>query len=120
VGRVVNARASDTRRTLVELPKFLAANAPAEWDGGDLGYMVGGLCSMADDALVEYDAMLARLERAETALRRIEWCWERTGDDESEGVNRCPACGMTDTQGHDHSCDLDAALAGVAAERTPE
>lgn len=70
-------------------------------------------------ALDRLKSLLGR-PRAEQAaavavLRRIEWCWEQTGEDESDGVNRCPACGRLDTDGHDRSCDLAAALAGALA-----
>jgi hypothetical protein len=60
------------------------------------------LLARAEEAEAERDRLLAVAE----AAKRIEWCWDGADD-------RCPACGRTETQGHDWSCDFGPALAAL-------
>ncbi len=80
----MNARdlAATVREPLDSLIAFVENEAPAEWDGGDLGYTIGGLfemCCEAKHALaaLEKQAADAQAERDEArrymvALREME------------------------------------------------
>lgn len=50
-------QASEKARRLAEaVNDFCQNEAPAEWDGGDLGYSVGGLDAMATELLAALEA----------------------------------------------------------------